>query len=93
VREIRLHYIEATGPCKARALAQTLWAGEGFFLQIDSHTRFRSGWDAALRAMLAEAEAIVKFGKAVISTYPSGFEVRSSLTFSFTICPTQNCSY
>eukprot|EP00884_Botryococcus_braunii_P015720 jgi/Botrbrau1/2831/Bobra.0125s0038.2 len=74
VREIRLHYTEARGPCKARALAQSLWEGEAFFLQIDSHTRFRRGWDVSLRAMLEEAEALSTFGKAVLSTYPSGFE-------------------
>lgn len=25
---------QAAGPCLARALAQNLWAGEGFFLQV-----------------------------------------------------------
>ncbi len=30
---------EASGPCPARALAQMLWRGEEFFLQIDSHMR------------------------------------------------------
>lgn len=40
VREVRLHYSTATGPCAARALAQSLWAGEEFVLQVDAHMRF-----------------------------------------------------
>lgn len=39
VREVRLHYKAATGPCAARSLAQQLWAGEEFVLQIDAHMR------------------------------------------------------
>jgi len=33
VRELRMDWRQAAGPCLARALAQTLWAGEGFYLQ------------------------------------------------------------
>ena len=39
VREVRVHYRTATGPCAARSLAQQLWAGEEFVLQIDAHMR------------------------------------------------------
>ncbi len=39
VRQIVLPYGDAEGPCKARALAQTLWSGEEYVLQIDSHMR------------------------------------------------------
>jgi hypothetical protein len=39
VREVRLHYRSATGPCAARSLAQQLWAGEEYVLQIDAHMR------------------------------------------------------
>lgn len=34
VRQVVLHAGEATGPCKARALAQRLWDGEEFYLQV-----------------------------------------------------------
>ena len=33
VRQLILDWREATGPCKARALAQQLWGGEEFYLQ------------------------------------------------------------
>ena len=79
IREIRLDFREATGPCKARALAQGLWAGEAYVLQIDSHMRFAAGWDARLVAWLAQAEACAPHGRAVLSTYPPGYEVRACL--------------
>ena len=83
VREIQLDYREATGPCKARALAQALWAGEAFFLQLDAHMRFAAGWDAALVGWLLQAEAARPGSKPVLSTYPPGFEVPSWAATAF----------
>jgi hypothetical protein len=57
-------------PCKARQLAQSLWNGEEFYLQLDAHMRFVRGWDTQLTAWLATAE--LTSPKAVLSTYPSG---------------------
>ena len=75
VREVRIHWQEATGPCKARHLTHHLWNGEQFHLQIDSHMRFVPGWDSKLKHMLQQAEQMAAFGKAVISTYPPPYEV------------------
>ena len=77
IREIRLDFREATGPCKARALAQALWAGEAYVLQIDAHMRFGRGWDERLVRWLAQAEAGTPHGRAVLSTYPPGYEVHA----------------
>ncbi|KAL0023769.1 hypothetical protein WJX77_003977 [Trebouxia sp. C0004] len=74
VREVRIPWQEATGPCKARHLAQHLWDGEEFHLQIDSHMRFVPGWDSKLKHMLQQAEQMASFGKAVISSYPPPYE-------------------
>ena len=76
VREVQLDYREATGPCKARVLAQALWAGEAFVLQLDAHMRFAPGWDASLVKWLCQAEAAHPGTKPVLSTYPPGFEVQ-----------------
>ena len=76
VREIRIPWQEATGPCKARYLAQQLWDGEEFCLQIDSHTRFVPGWDTKLKQMLQQGEQMSAFGKAVVSSYPPAYDVR-----------------
>ncbi|MGA8261979.1 MAG: GlcNAc-transferase family protein [Arenicellales bacterium] len=45
---------ESRGGCWARNLAQSLYRGEAFTLQVDSHTRFVAGWDVALLKMMAE---------------------------------------
>lgn len=63
IREVRLDWHEATGPCRARHLAQCLWSGEEFYLQIDSHMRFAACWDRDLISWLGEAEAKSSHGK------------------------------
>jgi [Skp1-protein]-hydroxyproline N-acetylglucosaminyltransferase len=75
IREIILDYREATGPCKARMLAQKLWAGEDYVLQIDSHMRFCPGWDIQLVEWLTDCERRATYSKAVLSTYPPPFKV------------------
>ena len=84
VREIQIPWHEATGPCKARHLAQQLWNGEEFYLQIDSHMRFVPGWDTKLKQMLQQAEAVASCGRAVISSYPPAYEVVHVLTVRVT---------
>jgi|MDSY01.1.fsa_nt_gb hypothetical protein len=58
VRCMNFDWRDAEGPCWARHLAQKLWRGEDFFLQIDSHMRFRPNWDAYLVAKLRELEGV-----------------------------------
>lgn len=62
---------EARGACWARALAMTLYDGQDWFLQIDSHMDFEPGWDATL---IAQAERIARRQpRFVISSYPNAF--------------------
>ena len=44
--------------------------------QIDAHSRFGRHWDSALIGWLADAEAASASGRAVLSTYPPGYEVQ-----------------
>lgn len=73
VRNVRLKHFEAKGPCWARYLASTLWSGEEYFLQIDSHSRFVKNWDIKCIDMVKK---ISENGnkKVVISHYPPGYE-------------------
>lgn len=48
VRELRFDWRESRGVCWARFLAQSLWRGEEYFLQIDAHMIFAKGWDTML---------------------------------------------
>lgn len=43
LRSLRMPAADAAGPAWARRVSQSLWIGEAYFLQIDSHTRFRPG--------------------------------------------------
>ena len=62
---------DARGPCWARALAMTLYDGEEWFLQLDSHMDFDSGWDERL---IAQAQALGAPARPlVVSSYPSAF--------------------
>jgi hypothetical protein len=66
VRTIELHAKDSRGVCWARHRTQTLWQGEDYTLQIDSHMRFVEHWDDRLLAMLASCPS----DKAVLSSYP-----------------------
>lgn len=48
IRELRFDWREGLGVTWARFLAQALWRGEEYFLQIDSHMKFEEGWDRIL---------------------------------------------
>jgi hypothetical protein len=45
VRKITIPSGEAKGPTYARYLCSTLFRGETYFMQIDSHTSFAQSWD------------------------------------------------
>lgn len=69
VRTIKVHASESKGVCWARSQVQSLWRGEDYFLQIDSHMRFVAGWDDLLIDMLGKCAS----PKPVLSTYPLSF--------------------
>ena len=49
---INLNYLDAKGPTKARYLIQQKYKKEQYYLQIDSHTRFKKNWDYKLKKTL-----------------------------------------
>jgi UDP-N-acetylglucosamine (GlcNAc):hydroxyproline polypeptide GlcNAc-transferase len=57
------------GACWARAQAMKLWRGEQWFLQVDSHCRFVSGWDEKLFRTMKETGS----PKPILSTYATPF--------------------
>lgn len=68
---VRIDLRDARGPCWARALAMSLYDGEDWFLQLDSHMDFDPGWDARL---VAQARALGGPGRGLaISSYPNAF--------------------
>lgn len=71
--QVRLDPVDARGPCWARAIAMSLYDGEDWFLQIDSHTDFDAGWDARLAAQAAALGAPER--SLVVSSYPNAFDL------------------
>lgn len=70
IRAMTLTHDEARGPCYARYLCSSLWRGETFFFQIDSHTRFEKDWDSTLIEMWRD----MKDPKTVFAHYPKDYE-------------------
>ncbi len=66
IRIIEYDFTEARGPCQARYQASTLWRGEEWYMQIDSHTKFEPDWDETALTQLEKSED----KKAVLGGYP-----------------------
>jgi len=63
---------ESEGGCWARAIAQGLWSGEDYTLQVDSHMAFAPGWDTNLIRMMRTFPA----EKPMITTIAPLFELK-----------------
>ena len=71
VSYVRVEPVYARGPCWARAIAMSLYDGEDWYLQIDSHMDFDLHWDQRL---IEQAHALMPGRRgAVISAYPNPF--------------------
>lgn len=74
VRILRIPHYEAKGPTYARYLCSTLWNGEEFFLQIDSHTKFVKNWDTICINMINRIKKDGLSDKPVLSYYPKEYK-------------------
>ena len=69
--QVHLDIRDARGPCWARAIAMSLYDGEDWFLQLDSHMDFDPGWDERL---IAQATALGAPRRGlVLTSYPNAF--------------------
>ncbi|MBF0094824.1 MAG: methyltransferase domain-containing protein [Alphaproteobacteria bacterium] len=66
---------ESLGACWARHRAESLWQGEEYLLQIDSHMRVVQDWDEKMIAMLAACPS----ERAVLSSYPPSYTPPNTL--------------
>ncbi|MBE7939778.1 MULTISPECIES: GlcNAc-transferase family protein [Ramlibacter] len=68
---VRIDPVHARGPCWARAIAMSLYDGEDWFLQVDSHMDFEPGWDQTLAGW---GERLLPGRPGfVLSSYPNAF--------------------
>lgn len=77
LRTLTLDYRNATGPCYARYLAQSLLVDEEYILQIDSHMRFRTGWDEFLIQQLHQCP---NPERSVLTNYPPGYTLPNEIS-------------
>jgi hypothetical protein len=61
---------DSRGACWARAELMAEYAGEDWYLQVDSHTRFAADWDVRLLELAARTKA----RKPLISCYPPMYD-------------------
>jgi hypothetical protein len=72
VRYVFLPAIDARGACWARHVAQALYEGEDYFLQIDSHMWFEQDWDEYCINLMKSP--VSSNPKKLYSGLPRGFE-------------------
>lgn len=82
IRILKMNYLQAKGPCFARHIATSLWQGEQYFLQIDSHMRFRANWDSFLihELELARNHKNCIYNKPILTTYPLSYELPNKIS-------------
>ncbi len=68
-RILTVDWRQSRGACWARAEVMKLWQGEDWFLQLDSHCRFASGWDERLLQIAATTGS----PRPILTTYPAPF--------------------
>jgi len=69
VRRVDFDALESKGASWAKVQAMSLWQGEEYILNIDSHMRFAQGWDEKMIDMLAMCPS----KKSILSTYPAQY--------------------
>jgi hypothetical protein len=68
IRYLGVDPVESRGACWARAIAMSMYCGEDWFFQLDSHMFFEQDWD---EWFIDESIKCLKFSdKPIISSYP-----------------------
>lgn len=73
IRYLNADHRQSRGAAWARNVASSLYAGEDFYFQIDSHTIFDPAWDRTL--LDAYEKVSKKVSKPIITTYPIPFKI------------------
>ena len=77
IRTITVPHTEAKGPCVARYMCSTLYGGETYFMQIDSHTTMITGWD---ERCVTEISKCPHPDRSILSMYPNDRDKYSEST-------------
>lgn len=80
---ISMHPREARGVGFARSKAMSLYQGETYFLQIDSHMRFVQNWDRLVIDQLQKAQSLTK-NKVILSSFAAPYSLEGNRTIIHT---------
>ena len=69
IKTINLDYTEAKGPTWARYLCSTLYDGQDYFMQVDSHVLFVKDWDTKCIRMMNDIKSTTDSNKPLLSHY------------------------
>lgn len=72
--KLNVKSIDQLGSGRGRFKAQSHYANEDYFLQIDAHTWLKQDWDSYLIKLLQEAKVATGNNKTVISRIPGYFQ-------------------
>ena len=75
IRIIKIDHTKSKGAGWARSQLQSLYKGEEYTLQIDSHSRFVKDWDIKMIKM----HESLNDDKAILSTYPAAYTPPNNL--------------
>ncbi|MFJ5157782.1 GlcNAc-transferase family protein [Pantoea sp. NPDC088449] len=68
IQLLAVDYLKSQGACWARHMSNTLYNGESYHLQIDSHSRFTAHWDSEMIAMLESLRS--QSPRPILTHYP-----------------------
>jgi len=77
LRYLDVHPAQSRGVSWARSAVFSLYQGEDYLLQIDSHMLFEPQWDRQL--LFQYTDLLRTSSKPIISVYPWGFEMRDDV--------------
>lgn len=69
----KIHWSQSKGACWAREIGSR-YIPSAFFLQTDSHSRFKQDWDKIIVDSYLESRK--HYGDIVFTTYPEGYKVK-----------------
>jgi hypothetical protein len=74
IRIVKYHYTKSKGYCWALSVSETLYDGEDFILNSDSHMRFIPGWDVRMIDLYNQLVA-AGHPKPAITYYPPSYTI------------------
>lgn len=76
---------ESIGINKGRNGAKSLYSGEDYFLQIDSHTKFEKSWDSDLIKCFNDARSYIGSDKIILTSYLNEYHYTKGITTKRTL--------